>query len=378
MVFQLPHGAFADDGPEIALVREAGWQLLFSSGLRECPQMFGRRLAGLGTPSVLLFPFGHDLAPGFATAAIRVMQADPSLALVSGHIEIVDSGTGRSDYIRVYSGEAPSTALLSSRIAAPLCLLNTAVLQRIPFDPWAGLAWFEVFARTCALRGERILIMPMLAGALDGLLKHRPETTKRITAGVLDQLGIAAGWQARLLSIDPVQVPSDADNRPLVYGEDRMRKIFRINPPGKPREWEPVGWHDNGHGVLIHPLDGEITIGELAGPYRRVSKLVAQVRNMRHDNAGAEVAIALARSQVDVHDVLKVLEREGSSDSLAVSKWAVLEPGASMQLAISCYSISRGHDKILLISRPRKGCADHLAEIVFNDVQIHFNNLSIG
>ena len=378
MVFQLPHGAFDADGPECALIRAAGWTLVFSSGVRECPQMFGRRVAGFGAAAVLLFPFGHDVAPGFAAAAIRVMRADPSLALVSGHIEIVDSGTGRSDYIRVYSGEAPSTALLSSRIAAPLCLLGTDVLNRIEFDPWAGLAWFEVFARACALRGERMLVMPILAGALDGLLKHRPETSKRITAGVLDQLGIASGWQARLLSIDPVQVPSDADNRPLVYGEDRMRKIFRINPAGQPRSWEPVGWHDHGHGVLIHPLDGEITIGELAGPYRRVSKLTAQVRNLRHDNAGAEVAIALARSQVDVHDLVKALERDGGSDSLAVSKWAVLEPGASLQLAISCYSISRGNDKILLISRPRAGRAELNLEVVFSDIQLHFNFLSIG
>lgn len=378
IVFQLPHGAFADDGPEIALVREAGWQLVFSSGLRECPQMFGRRLAGLGTPSVLLFPFGHDLAPGFATAAIRVMQADPSLAIVSGHIEIVDSGTGRSDYIRVYSGEAPSTALLSSRIAAPLCLLNTAVLQRIPFDPWAGLAWFEVFARACALRGERMLIMPMLAGALDGLLKHRPENSKRISAGVLDQLGIAAGWQARLLSIDPVQVGTDADNRPMVLTEDQMRKVFRINPSGQPRDWEPIGWQYEGHGILVHPLDGEISIGELAGPYRRVSKLTAKVRNMRHDNAGVEVAIALARSQVDVHDMLKVLEKEGSNDSLVVSKWTVIEPNATLQLAISCYSVSRGHDKILLISRQRPGCSDSNGIVVFNEIELHINNLSIG
>ncbi len=378
IIFQLPRGVFEIDGPELALVREQGWQLLFSSGVSECPQMFGKRLADFGTASVLLFPFGYDLAPGFAATAARIRKTQPELTMISGQIEIVDSGTGRSDYIRIFSGEAPSTALLSARVAPPLCLLNTAVLSRIMFDPWAGPAWFEVFARTCALRGEPMLILPMLAGALDGLLRHRPETSKRITAGVLDQLGIASGWQARLLSIDPVQVPTDADNRPLVYGEDQLRQIFRINPPGQPRRWEPVGWQDSAHGVLVHPLDGQITIGELPGPYRRVSKLAARVRNVRHDNAGAEVAIALARSGVDVHGVLSAIDQGECGPMVVFSRWEVLEPGMSTYLAVSCYGVSRGHDKVLLLTRTRAGCSEANAEIVFQDIEIYFNNLSIG
>lgn len=378
IVFQLPRGAFDPDGPEHAALVDRGWRLVHSSGVRECPQMFGKRLAGLGTRLVLLYPFGHDLTPGFAATAIGVMRADPSLAIVSGHIEIVDGSTGRSDYIRVYSGEVPSTALLSSRVAPHLCLLNADVLRRIPFDPWAGPAWFEVFARTCALRGEAILILPVLAGALDALLDYRPSGSKRIAAGLLDQLGIAAGWQARLLSIDPVQLASDAESRPMVYGEDRMRQAVRISPAGKPRTWEPVGWQDSARGILVHPLDDATTVGELAGPYRRMSKLAVTVRNIRADNAGAEVAIAVARSGVDVHDALKAFTEGVGGDTLALSRWTRLDPGGSVEIAVSCYSVSRGNDKILLASRPPAGGSEQHAEIIFSTIEVHFNGLSIG
>lgn len=377
-VFQLPSGAFDREGAECELIRQRGWSIAFSSGLRECPQMFGKRIASLGAQAVLMFPFGHEMVPGFAAAACDIMRSDPSLSIVAGHLEVIDGGTGRSDYIRIYSGEAPSTALLASRAAPPMCLLNVEVLQRVQFDPWSGPDWFEVFARRCALGSEGIVIMPILAGTMDALLLHRPETSKRVAAGLLDQLGIASGWQARLLSVDPAQVPSDVEGRPFSYGEDRMRQTFRINPSGRPRPWEPVGWQDSADGVLVHPLDGEITIGELAGPHRRVSKLVAQVRNVQFDNAGAEVAIALARSQADVQDVLRAAEQGVQTDLIAISGWTVLEPGATAQLMLACYSTSRGHDKVLLLSRPRAGCSDSNTEIVFTSIETHFNNLSIG
>jgi glycosyltransferase involved in cell wall biosynthesis len=378
IVFQLPRASFAPDGPECALVGKRGWTLVFSSGYRECPQMFGQRLVSLGRKAVFLLPFGHEVAPGFVTCAITVMQADPSLAIASGQIELVDGSTGRSDYVRVYSGEAPSTALLSSRIASPLCLLNTHVLSRVPFDPWAGAFWFEVFARTCALQGEGIVIVPVMAGTLDTLQQYRPETNKRIAAGLLDQIGIGAGWQARLLSVDPVQIPAQTEMRTLVYGEDQLRQIFRINPLGPVRSWEPVGWQDSACAVLVHPLDGHVTIGELAGPWRRISRLVVQVRNARGDNDGAEVAVALARSQVEASDVLEVIQGDTQRDDIAMSNWTVLEPGGAAQLHLACYGVSKGHDKVLLLSRPRKGGSDANAEIVFSSIDFHFNNLSIG
>ena len=378
IIFQLPRGSFEADSPECRMIHEQGWTLVLSSGNRECPQMFGKRIAALGRNAVFLFPFGYEVSPGFVSSSVAVLRSDPSLAIVSGHIELVDVRTARSDFIRTYSGEAPSTALLSSRIAPPLCLLSIDALKRIPFDPLAGTFWFEVFARACALKGEKIIIMPLIAGTLDALMNHQPETTKRIAAGLLDQIGLEAGWQARMLSVDPVQIPSNADGRPLSYGAGQMRQVFRIHPTGQVRDWEPVGWQDTAHGALVHPLDGEITIGELAGPYRRVSRIVGHVHNARRDNAGAEVAIALVRSHVVVQDILQAVGEGNDSNGIALSPWVSLAPGEAIRIEVPCYGTSKGNDRILLLTRPSKGGSDVNAEIVFTGIDIHFNNLSIG
>jgi len=378
IIFQLPRGSFAPDGPEYDLVSERGWTLAFSSGNRECPQMFGKRVSTLGKSAVFLFPFGYEVSPGFVVSSISVLRANPALAIVGGHVELIDPHTGRSDFLRTYSGEAPSTALLSSRIAAPLCLLNVEVLERIPFDALAGAFWFEVFVRTCALKDEKIVILPVIAGTLDALMQNQPETTKRIAAGLLDQIGLASGWQARMLSVDPVQIPTDADGRPLSYDSERMRQIVRINPIGQVRSWEPVGWQDDAHGALVHPLDGEVTIGELAGPYRRVSRLVGHVCNVRYDNTGAEVAIALVRSYVSVKQILEMIDKGEIREGIALSTWTFLAPGAAARVELACYGISKGNDKILLIARPKENGLERNAEIVFTGVDIYFNNLSIG
>lgn len=388
IVFQLPHGSFAPAGPECAMIERQGWTPAFSSGNRECPQMFGKRVASLGKDAVLLFPFGYEVVPGFVSLAVAALRSDPSTAIVGGHVEQVDPHTGRSDAIRTYAGEAPSTALLSSRIAPPFCLLDVAVLARVPFDALAGAFWFEVFARTCALKGEKIVIAPIIAATLDALLQHRPETTKRIAAGLLDQIGLAAGWQARMLSVDPVQIPSDADGRPLSYDVGRMRQVFRISPAGLGRQLEPVAWQDEAQGVLVRPLDGDITIGEVAGPYRRVSRIVGHVRNTSHDRARdngarAQVTVALARSHVSVEQILATIrERDeganGVGDAIALGAWTLLAAGEGARVELPCYGVSKGNDKLLLISRLVEGGAASNAEIVFTGIDIHFNNLSIG
>ncbi len=383
IVFQLPRASFAPDGPECVMIQAQGWTVAFSSGNRECPQMFGDRIVGLGRDAVFLFPYGYEVSPGFVARAADVLRQDPSLAIVGGHVELIDPGTGRSDCVRTYSGEAPSTALLSSRIAPSLCLLSVGAIRRISFDPLAGAFWFEVFARTCALQGERIVIVPMIAGTLDALNQHHPETTKRIAAGLLDQMGLAAGWQARMLSVDPMQIPSDADGRPFSYDTSRLRQVFRINPPGRVRSWEPVGWQDGADGVLIHPLDGEVTIGELSGLPRRASRIVGHGCNLHTKNGSAEVTIALARSDVSAREVLQLIDSQQKAgairnDQIALAAWLLVEPGEVFRLDLPCYGVSKGNDKILLISRPGGGSSEDGVEIIFTGVDVHFNSISIG
>ena len=378
VTFQLSRGRFDLNGAEAAAVRAAGWTLIFSSGLRECPEMFGRRLGAMGDDPILLYPAGFDPSPEFVDAASTVIDADPSLSLVSGQIELRDPATGRSDYLRVYAGEAPSTALQSSRIVPPLCFVRPAVIRRHGFDPLAVGLWFEVFARRCALAGEGIAILPMLAGSLGASLSHRPETTKRISAGLLDELGRAAGWQARLLSIDPLETSGEIGEWPFAYGYDQMRRAKRISPLGAVRSWEPVGWQENEHGILVHPLEGEITAAELDGPQRRLISLTAYVRNSTAENDGSLVAIALVRSDIVPGDLLKALERGEANEDFAFSGWSELDAGRSSQLELSCYDVSCGDDKILLLTKLADGAKEDNVQIVFTGIDAQFDEYTIA
>jgi glycosyltransferase involved in cell wall biosynthesis len=378
VTFQLSRGRFGLDGTQAAAVRAQGWALVFSSGLRECPEMFGRRLGAMGDDPILLYPAGFDPAPEFVDAAASVIAADPALTLVGGHIELLDPASGRSDYLRVYAGEAPSTALQSSRIVPGLCFVRPEVIRRHGFDPLATGLWFEVFARRCALAGERIAILPMLAGSLSATLSQRPETTKRISAGLLDELGRVAGWQARLLSIDPFETLGETGDRPFAYGYEQMRRAIRISPPGAIRSWEPVGWQENEHGILVHPLDGVITAAELDGPPRRIMSLTAYVRNVDAENDGALVAIGLVRSGFLPDDLLKAIERDEPSEDLALSDWVEVDAGRSTRIECSCYDVSGGDDKILLLTKLADGAKENNVQTVFTGIDVRFDDHTVA
>ncbi|UUR08088.1 glycosyltransferase [Sphingomonas glaciei] len=376
IIIQIPRGSFDEGDPEAEAIRKRGWTVAFSSGNRECPSMFAHRLLALGDGAVLLLPFGYEPNAAFVGSAFDVHAANPSLALVGGHVEGIDGLTARSDHLKVYSGAAPSTALLSGRIAPAMSLVSLDAIRRTGFDPLAGGLWFEVFARTCALNGESIAVLPMVAGTLDLVARGKVETTKRISAGLLDQLGRSAGWQARLLSVEPVQVPSEGGG-PIALDHNQLRQALRISPARRDRQWEPVGWH-NSVGVLVHPIDGEITIAELPGVSRRVSAVTGYVRNFSSDNDGAMVAIALARSNVSADRIRQIVESGEHAEEMAVSGWSKIEPGADLKIFLPCLGVSKGNDKMLLISRVPDGGSEANAEIVFVGVELQSDNNTIG
>ena len=379
VTFQLSRGRYTPESEEAAAVRARGWTLVFSSGLRESPEMFARRLGGMGDDPILLYPAGFNPSVEFVAAGAAVIAGNPALALVGGHIELIDPATGRGDYLRVYTGEAPSTALQSSRIVPALCFVRPAAIRRYGFDPLATGLWFEVFTRQCALGGERIAVLPMLAGNLSPSLSQRPETTKRVSAGLLDEFGRNAGWQARLLSVDPVDTEAyTGTGGPFTYGYEQMRRAIRINPLGDGRSWEPVGWQENDHGILVHPLNGEIVIAEMAGPPRRITSMTAYVRNSHPLNDGSLVAVGLARAGLMRDELLQILKRGESHENLALSEWIQVDANRSLRLDCSCYDVSRGEDKILLLTRPAEGASDDNVHIVFTGIDVWFDDHTIG
>ena len=371
--FFLPRALFSPDGTEARRIKERGWKADFTSGLRECPETFGRRLKALKKEHIFLYPSGYEALPDFLKRGLVAFAHDPSIALFGGHVELIDPHTAKSDYLRAFAGEAPSHALLSSRIVPPLCLLRRNLLDRVSFDSRAGDLWFEVFARECTLKGEIIVIAPFLAASLDGLHAGKRETTKKISGAMLDMVGMKARLSSRLLAIDPVQPPGDGPDRPYVIDGDKLRAASRIHPKGVVREWEPVIFRGDVGGALVHPLAGEITIAELRGPHRRISRIATEVRNIHVDNGGAEAAIALAPEDTCEEEILQFIQNGGEAPGLALSAWSRLGPRGEARIELPVNGASRGRDRLLLLTRLPINCDEANCHLVFQRVEAWFN-----
>src|SRR5690606_19504632 len=123
----------------------------------------------------------------------------------------------------------------------------------------------------------------------------------------------------------------------------------------------------------VHPLDGEVTIGELRGPHRRVGRIVAHVRNLNENNGGVEAAVALARGNAATQRILAHLSEGGAADDIALSAWQTVGPGRQALIELSTYGASRGNDRLLLITRlPPRG-AESDCRLAFERVELWFN-----
>lgn len=371
--FLLPRALFRPQGPEVRRIKERGWIAELTSGVSESPETLCNRLKALENEVLFLYPCGYEVWPDFIESGRIALKRDSSIGLFGGHIELVDPNTARSDYVRAYGGEMPSSALLSSRIAPPLTFVRRKVLDRVPFDARAGNMWFEVFVRECAFRGERIAIAPVIAGSLDALHANAQETSKKISGGLMDSIGLRAGFSSRLLAIDPVEPPEGSAPRPYVIAGEGLRVVSRIHPKGALREWEPVAYREDLGGVLIHPLLGQITIGELRGPPRRIGRVVVEVWNAHTDNSGAEVAIALASGDADGKKILEGLAQGKEDRQLAVSAWHLVEPECRVRIELPVFGASAGLDRLLLATRVPPGGQETNCHLVFHRVEAWFN-----
>ena len=371
--FFLPRALFLPEGDEACRIKERGWKVEFTSGLRECPEVFCRRLKALEKQTLLLYPFGYEIFPDFLKHGLSALSRDPSIAIFGGHVEVVDPYTAKTDYIRAYAGEAPSHALLSSRIFPPLCFLRRNLLNRVSFDARAGDLWFEVFARECAIKDENIVIAPLIAGAIDGLHANRRETTKKISGGILDTLGMRMGLPSRLLSVDPVQPPGDGPDHPYVIEGDNLRAASRIFPKGRLRDWEPVIFRDDAEGTLVHPLAGEITVAELRGPHRRLGRLTVDISNINGDNGGAEAAIALAPEDALEEEILDFIINNNDALGFALSAWSHIGPGGRARIELPVHGVSRGRDRLLLLTKLSANGEEANCHLVFHRVEAWFN-----
>ncbi|MCA8867319.1 MAG: glycosyltransferase [Rhodobacteraceae bacterium] len=370
LVILIPHGLLDPAAPEIRAIEDRGWMVMWSSGTEECPEAFGLRLAGLTGDCVLACPVGYDIHPGFLATGLRAMRHDPDLMICAGHVAVDDPDTGRSIALRAYGGEMPSHALTSSRIAPITSLLRRALLKRRRFDPRAGKFWFEVFLRDCAIDRESILIMPLVAASISGNLTEAAETTARISAGVVDRAGMQAEMPARLLALDPVQGDDEFFRAPRIIQGNALAGGRRLRPEGVPRTWEPVQYLPEHLGLMVHPLEGGVTVAELDPPPGPVSRIVAKVCNVNDENDGVEAAIACVPRDMEDDWVFGVLEgRIATPIRFAISDWVKIAAAQSGELNLAVASMGP-HYRLLLLSRLPANAREFKAHLAFNRISL--------
>jgi glycosyltransferase involved in cell wall biosynthesis len=375
IVFAMPKGLFAPRGDEVRRIKERGWKVVFTSGLRECPAEFGKRIYSTSKEYVLFCASGYDVNPGFIKAARRRLSRDNDIVVFSGHVQLMDSATAANGYLRVYAGEMPTQALITSRIFPPPSLIRREVLKRIPFDPLAGEHWFQIFSRQCALAAEKIVVAPIFAASLDDTYAGKRETTKRLSGGILDRVGLAHGIPGRLLALEQPSLPDSNADKPYVLAGDLFRSAHRINPYGKVREWEPVIFSAESKGLLVHPLEDEIVAAELRGPSKKVARYVATVNNVNHDNTGVDVSVLVAPNGISTEKLINDLLQPGERRTAGYAKteWVYVASGEKATISLGSYAVSEGHDRILLLTRiPDQGDETN-CHLIFERIEAWYN-----
>lgn len=372
IVFFLPRSLFQPGGREESQLLKRGWRAVFTSGWSECPEMLHKRFTELTRDCILLYPYGYELNSHYLIRGRETMTRDQTCTVFGGQVELFDPRYGFSDELRIYGGEMPSLALISSRIAPRISLLRRSLLQRHGFDARAGDLWLQVFFRECAIARESMIIAPMVAGSADPFDHLRPETTKRIAAGIFDSMGIKAGLSPRLLAIEPSIIPTESDMRPHVIDGESLASLRRIHPTGRPRNFEPVVYLPPHWGTMIHPLNSELVLAEIDAPPFRMSHIEINFHNIRAENQGIEAAIACVSRSLSAEKLLPALSTQTEQLPRGVSRsgWVHLAPLAHSTCSLAVNGSSRGDERIVILSRLPENADEAFAHLIVDRIVI--------
>ena len=372
VVFLLANALFRDDAELVRHVEAFGWRVEWMPGYGDDPRSLALRLAGFDSDLIAFLPHGYELHRGFLGRARTAFAGDETLSLVGGQVRIIDDATGRPDVARVYAGNMPSLAMVSSRVAPRASVVRRSLIARRPFESEAGALWFEAWTRDLAMAGESLLILPEFAADLAAQHDHG-ENSKHLSGGIVDRMCQEAGLRARGLALDPVIPPERSDERYTIVQGDALGQARRRLPRVSTKDFDLVANRSDHGGLLVHPTDASFTVAELAGPERRLRLLEADVRNVLTENSGVEVAIALAGPAASDEDIEAMATTGADAAGGAISDWVRVPPGADAHLSLAVTHASHGRDRVLLMTRVPPNGDDAYAHLVFQRVVQHFS-----
>lgn len=375
-VLIIPSAIYDASAEIITRASAQGWEIQKSSGVEECPETLRKRLTNLPSDAVLLCQPGYVPQANFIDVARKAMGQTAGPSIVGGLLEEIDAASGASQTMRVYGGEMPSQALMSSRIAPISSLFRKSLFERHPFDPRACNQWFEVFIRECALDEEQIVIAPMVAATLAGEALYRIETTKKLSAGIFDKVGLDAGLKARLIAIEPLLPNQEAVGRKIPMPVNTLQEGKMLAPLSVSRNFRPVQFLPDHQGLMVHPLkDAGITMAEISGPYGCIARFSVDVIMASQENDGAEVAVVCAPPSASPEDIEAIMNsRDCLPKGYAAGGWHQIAHDQPVTLFLGLRGASRGKDRLILLSRLNDGGGEANSQVVFHNCVVEYDS----
>ncbi len=282
-------------------------------------------IAGLGVEFVFLVRGDHRARPAFLHAAAQALQATPGLDLFASHVVNVDPFAEAEYGVTLSTGQAPGMAMLENTVAPPMVLLRVPALKKIGFDPQAGENWFEVFARKLALGGGNVVIAPNVLVEAESRSFERGNS-KKLSAGVMDDVGLAAGLAPRLLGMDVRVTNKRGQNtRMISFGDGEFASAECVWPFPNPRDFGLVMLQQDNGGLLTHPLNGHMTVARLAQklpPFVKSARL--DLRNASAENQGVDFGLVLSAEELTGNEFDRIAAGE-KLDKVIVTPWQTLK-----------------------------------------------------
>ncbi|MEQ9259283.1 MAG: glycosyltransferase [Roseovarius sp.] len=357
---------------DLAPFREIGVEIRVAPGQRFDPDELQKAAMTQPEEVVLLVPAGVQLTDEFLEQGACAIHEATGLDMVGAHLEVRNYTSGVTTELKAYHGQAPNIALMHPRIMSPFLFLRKPVLERIPFDFTAGPLWFEAFSRSAALEGERMCILPIRGGQLDSQKSMRQENSKKLTSTLLDASGMRAGLPARLLSVEIPEPPRSDDSKTVPLTDSELSKAIKFSPTAVKLTWKPVEFHHHLGGLLVHPLEGFVTVGILPLDMDNPFQVEAMISNANKLNQGGEAAIAFGSVQTTEKQLLDAIAGETGTHGLSLGKWVSVPPGHSVDYTMPLRRdlVAMPGKSLFLLSRVEQGkSADH-CHIVFGGVKV--------
>ncbi|WP_020401478.1 glycosyltransferase [Kordiimonas gwangyangensis] len=281
--------------------------------------------------------------------ALAAMAANPDLAAYAAHAAIDFGKRSESTAIRLYSGAAPSAAVLASEPLPPAAVLRAARILELPTVKRLmaiGLkdeCWYDLLARAVAYDNGTVVIEPAPSINIPGGNLREPGDAA--TDGTLLETYLMADTGKRPVFLQGLNIrelpvlPLSHASLDLSHG---LRGARQIEPMVTKAEWQPVTYQMTERMLQVHPMPKKVVVVSLPLTHEDAGDVVGiRLRHFGPGNPGVNF-----RMRCQPHDSLLNMKKS--------TKWVTIRPGEIVELELKGLD-KLTFDSIEIEAKPTKG-----------------------